>query len=105
MSRNYKLPDVDLRWWARAHETHIAIATAIFAIARGERTPSKIWEDPTPEEEERIKSLLVDYIARGDFPEERSGIYDWGSGEIDLGICRDPVIPESIKELLKPKLD
>jgi hypothetical protein len=83
MSRNYQRPRVDERW-ADSRNTHIAVATAIHAIADSTRTADRIWEDPTPAECDHVKMAVEEYIAHGDFHAAADGRYPWGCEVIEL---------------------
>ncbi|MEF3365859.1 hypothetical protein V3H18_04855 [Methylocystis sp. 9N] len=80
---NDGLPRVDPRW-AADRKTHIAIATAIHAIADGERSAEAIWDAPTDAEIEQVMMAVQDYIERGDFDAKADGHYQWGAGVIVL---------------------
>jgi hypothetical protein len=82
-NRNYKRPQVDQQW-ADSRETHIAVATAIHAIADSKRSPEDIWDDPTPAEWDHVKMAVEEYITHGDFPAEDDGRYPWGLETIKL---------------------
>jgi len=83
MSRNYERARVDKRW-ADSRNTHIAVATAIHAIADSTRTADRIWEDPSPAECDRVKMAVEEYIEHGDFPAAPDGRYSWGCEVVEL---------------------
>lgn len=68
--------------WCETHNTHIAVATAIHAIADKRRTPEKIWEDPTPAEWDHVSQAVENYILCGKFRPEPDGVYHWGMERI-----------------------
>ena len=70
--------------WADSRETHIAVATAIHAIADDRRTAQAIWEDATPAECDHIKMAMKNYIEAGIFQAEDDGRYQWGCETIHL---------------------
>ena len=80
-NRNYNIPWVDDHW-ADSRETHIAVATAIHAIADSRRTPEAIWEAPTPAEWDHVKMAVEEYVRLGNFPAEDDGRYSWGQEAI-----------------------
>lgn len=88
MSRNYEHPRVDERW-ADSRNTHIAVATAIHAIADSIRTADRIWEDPTTYECGRVEMAVAEYIAHGDFPAAPDGQYCWGCEVVRLPPASD----------------
>lgn len=72
--------------WADSHETHLAVATAIHAIAGADRSPEAIWEGPTAAEWDNVTMAVEEYVAQGDFAAEDDGRYPWGAEAIDLTI-------------------
>lgn len=84
MNRNYTKPIVDAHW-ADSRETHMAVATAIHAIADSKRGPEAIWEGPTQAEMDHVTMAVEEYIAHGDFPADDDGRYSWGVEAIKLG--------------------
>lgn len=70
--------------WVNSRETHIAVATAIHAIADDKRTAEAIWEDPTPAEWDHVTMAVQNYIDNGVFPTEDDGRYNWGQEAITL---------------------
>ena len=83
MSRNFERPRFD-EHWADSRNTHIAVATAIHAIADSIRTADRIWEDPTPAEFGRVEMAVEEYIEHGDFPAAPDGRYPWGCEVVQL---------------------
>ena len=77
MNRNYENPNINSNW-AGSRETHIAVATAIHAIADKIRTPEAIWEAPTPAEWNHVEMAVAEYIAHGDFEPKQDCRYFWG---------------------------
>jgi hypothetical protein len=75
MSRNYQTPTVDPQW-AASRETHMAVATAIHAIADSSRSPEEIWEAPTPAEWSHVRMAVQEYVVHGDFDD--AGDFAWG---------------------------
>lgn len=70
--------------WASSRETHIAVATAIHAIADSKRTADVIWEDPTPAEWDQVTMAVQNYVESGVFAAEDDGRYAWGVESITL---------------------
>lgn len=87
MNRNYNTPSVD-REWANSRETHMAVATAIHAIADAERSPEAIWDAPTPAEWDHVTRAVEEYVTHGDFPAERDGKYSWGMESVIMEAAR-----------------
>lgn len=87
-SRNYKTPSVSADW-ANSRETHMAVATAIHAIADGSRSADEIWEAPTSEEWDHVAVAVEEYVRHGDFPAEEDGRYPWGQETIVLEVEQD----------------
>lgn len=83
MNRNYERPTVDAAW-ADSRNTHIAVATAIHAIASADRTPEQIWESPTQAESDHIKMAVQEYVMQGDFAADEENRYAWGDGHIAI---------------------
>lgn len=73
----YATPKVAAEW-ADSRETHMAVATAIHAIASGNRTAESIWADPTPAEWDHVTMAVQNYVESGVFPAEDDGRYNWG---------------------------
>jgi hypothetical protein len=82
MNRNYETPRVDAEW-ASSRNTHIAVATAIHAIADTSRNPESIWEAPTPTEWSAVTAAVAEYVAHGDYANEADG-YAWGCETIRI---------------------
>ena len=76
-STQYAAPLVSPRW-ADVRETHIAVATAIHAIADSSRSADEIWEAPTDTDWKRVAAAVSQYVRRGTFPAEPDGDYPWG---------------------------
>jgi len=76
--RGFKEGTMNYAAWAESHETHIAVATAIHAIADDRRSADEIWEAPTPAEVKRVKKMVADSVKAGTFPREPDGRYYWG---------------------------
>lgn len=76
MNRNYNTPKVTPKW-AADRETDMVVATAIHAIADGNRPAHDIWETPTPAEYDHVVLAIQEYISHGDFALDPSG-YQWG---------------------------
>ena len=53
--------------WAESRKTHMAVATAIHAIADSTRSPEAIWEAPTQPEFELVIRAVEQADRRGDF--------------------------------------
>ena len=81
MSLQYNVPAVFAQW-ANERNTHVAVATAIHAIADSKRTPEQIWEDPTSAEWDHVAMAVENYVAEGEFPAEPDGRYAWGDDAI-----------------------
>ena len=77
MTHNYEKPAIDANW-ANSRETHVAVATAIHAIADKKRTPEMIWECPTPAERQHVEMVVAEYITDGHFEPEEECRYSWG---------------------------
>lgn len=71
--------------WANSRETHIAVATAIHAIADDKRTAEAIWEDPTQAELDHVTMAVQNYVDNDVFPAEEDGRYSWGQEAVTLG--------------------
>ncbi len=78
-------PHVDPRW-ADTRNTHMAVATAIHAIADSKRSAEAIWDAPTAAECDNVAMAVKKYIAHGDFPAEADGRYPWGVETIILPV-------------------
>jgi hypothetical protein len=74
-NRNYNTPRV-AREWANSRETHMAVATAIHAIADSKRSPEDIWDAPNPAEFDHVAMAVAEYVAHGDY--EAADGYSWG---------------------------
>ena len=81
MSLQYSAPSISAQW-ANERKTHIAAATAIHAIASGERTPEVIWDDPTDAECDQIATAVENYVDNGVFSAEPDGRYAWGQESV-----------------------
>jgi hypothetical protein len=81
--RNYLRPRVEPKW-AESRETHIAVATAIFAIAGPDRSPDAIWGNPTEVEWNQVRMAVEQYIREGDFPPASDNRYSWKQEGIEL---------------------
>ncbi len=81
MSLQYDAPSISAQW-DNERETHIAVATAIHAIASGARTPEVIWDDPTDAECDQVARAIEDYVANGVFSAEPDGRYPWGQDSV-----------------------
>lgn len=79
----FPLPTVSAEW-ADVRNTHIAVATAIHAIAGPGRTPEQIWEDPTHAEWDHVAQAVENYVACDKFDAEDDGRYAWGEETIQL---------------------
>lgn len=77
MTTQYAVPAVAANW-ADSRETHMAVATAIHAIADDKRSAEIIWEDPTPAEWDHVTMAVENYVASGVFSAEDDGRYQWG---------------------------
>jgi hypothetical protein len=82
-SLQFQAPSVPASW-ASSRETHMAVATAIHALAGAARSPDQIWEDPTATEFDTVKMAVQNYVDAGVFPAEDDGRYAWGQETIDL---------------------
>jgi hypothetical protein len=69
--------------WCTSHKTDSAVAVAIHAIADASRSPEQIWEVPTPEEIERVRSIVRDLVLNDYFQFQALG-YQWGKETITL---------------------
>jgi hypothetical protein len=74
-NRNYNTPRVD-KEWANSRETHMAVATAIHAIADSKRSPEAIWEAPSYAEWTQVTMAVEEYVTHGDYAAEDG--YSWG---------------------------
>ena len=81
MSLQYNVTSTSAQW-VNERETHIAVATAIHAIASGARTPEVIWDDPTDAECDQVAGAIEDYVANGVFSAEPDGRYPWGQDSV-----------------------
>lgn len=81
MSLQYSAPSIPAQW-ANERETHIAVATAIHAIASGARTPEVIWDDPTDAECDHVAMAVQNYIDNDLYPAEDDGRYAWGQDSV-----------------------
>ncbi len=82
-SRNYPRPVniAVIDQWAQERSTDIEIAQAINALCvidGDARTPDELWEEPTQDDENRIRDILVEWTKRGDIPGTVNGVYRWG---------------------------
>ena len=84
MSLQYNAPAISAQW-ANERETHIAVATAIHAIASGARTPEAIWEAPTAAEWDHVAMAVENYVDNGVFSAEPDGRYAWGQESVVIG--------------------
>ncbi len=84
MNRNYNTPTVDHEW-ANSRETHMAVATAIHAIAGSSRSAEDIWGEPSAAEFDHVVMAVAEYLRHGDFPAEDDGRYPWGQATIRIG--------------------
>ena len=82
-SRNYERPQIPAAW-ASSRETHMAVATAIHAIADSRRSADSIWEAPTVAEWDHVKMAVEEYVAHGDFLAEEDGCYAWGTETVRI---------------------
>ncbi len=82
-SRNYNKPAVSASW-AASRETHIAVATAIHAIADDSRSAEAIWEAPTSAEWDNVQMAVEEHILNGDFAADEDGDYAWGGETIHV---------------------
>ena len=81
MTLQYPAPPIPAQW-ANDRNTHDAVATAIHAIAGGNRTPELIRESPTPAEWDHVAMAVENYVAAGLYPAEDDGRYQWGQEAI-----------------------
>lgn len=79
----YATPAVPAQW-ADSRETHMAVATAIHALADDKRTAEAIWADPTPAEWDHVTMAVQNYVEAGAFPAEDDGRYNWGEEAITI---------------------
>jgi hypothetical protein len=85
MSVSYKNPHVAVSLeWSGQHRTHIAVATAIHAIADQSRDAEAIWRHPTRAERDHVATLVADYLAHGAFPRSPDNKYAWGAQPIEI---------------------
>jgi hypothetical protein len=78
MTTNTERPVVDPEW-ASSRNTHIAVATAIHAIAPAYgRSAEAIWAGPTDQEKSDVVALVGEYQRQGAFPRAAMGDYHWG---------------------------
>lgn len=82
MTRMYDSPAIDSQW-AHCRNTHHAVATAIHAIASGDRTPDAIWEAPTAAEWDHVHMAVEDYVLHGDYAYSARG-YQWGEEAVHV---------------------
>jgi len=82
--RSIRQDDPVLAYWAASRETHVAVAAGIFAIATSERTPEKIWQEPTAAEWDHVTMAVEQYIRDGEAPASDDGRYQWGEEAITL---------------------
>ena len=68
--------------WAQSRSTHLAVATAIHAIADSRRGANEIWDSPTPAEDDHVTMAVEEYLAHGDFDPEDDGRYRWGTSSV-----------------------
>lgn len=80
---HYKTPSVAADW-AASRETHMAVATALHAIADDKRSAEMIWEDPTPAEWDHVTMAVENYVSAGVFPAEDDGRYAWGQEAVTV---------------------
>ena len=83
MNRNYTVLAVSAAW-AASRETHMAVATAIHAIATTDRSADAIWEAPTSAEWDNVAMAVEEYVTQGDFASEEDGDYPWGGETIHI---------------------
>ena len=81
MALQYQAPTIPAQW-ANERETHIAVATAIHAIAGGARTPEVIWGNPTNTEFDQVAMAVENYVDNGVFSAEPDGRYAWGQESV-----------------------
>ena len=81
MSLQYSAPSISAQW-ANERETHIAVATAIHAIADNRRTPEVIWDNPTNAEWDHVAMAVENYVDNGVFSAEPDGRYPWGQDSV-----------------------
>ena len=89
MSLQYSAPSISAQW-ANERETHIAVATAIHAIAGGKRTPELIWENPTPAEWDHVAMAIENYVDNDVFSAEPDGRYAWGQESVVIAAHISP---------------
>lgn len=71
--------------WAYGHNTHIAVAMAIHAMATPSRSAEDIWSAPNTREWVRTRTVLInDYIKQGNITPEMDGRYPWGCATVCL---------------------
>ena len=87
MSLQYSAPSISAQW-ANERETHIAVVTAIHAIASGARTPEAIWECPTAAEWDHVAMAVENYVDNGVFSAEPDGRYAWGQESVVIAEAR-----------------
>ena len=88
MTLQYNAPSISAQW-AAERDTDMAAATAIHAIAGGNRTPEAIWESPTPAEFDHVTMAVENYVAEGVFPADPRGRYSWGQAVIVIAAHAD----------------
>jgi len=81
-NRNYTRPTVS-QDWAESHETDMAVAVAIHAIADNKRSAQVIWENPTAAEWDHVTMAVTEYVAHGDFDYDDAG-YCWGLEKVHV---------------------
>ena len=81
MSLQYSAPSISAQW-ANERGTHIAVATAIHAIADNRRTPEVIWYNPTNAEFDHVAMAVENYVDNGVFSAEPDGRYAWGQESV-----------------------
>jgi hypothetical protein len=85
MSTSHNKPHVSVSSeWSTRHHTHMAVASAIHAIADQSRDAEEIWEHPTESERGDVVMLVADYLAHGAFSRTRDNKYAWGPGDIEI---------------------
>lgn len=87
MNRNYRVvdyPPAKLGLWSTSRNTHIAVASAIHAIADDRRSAEAIWDSPTQAEWDHVRMAVNEYIEHGDFPAEPDNRYFWGNEIVTL---------------------
>lgn len=70
--------------WAERHDTHMAVATAIHAIADQNRSVEEIWQHPTPAERNHVAALVASYLEHGAFSPTADHKYAWGAEAIAI---------------------